>query len=451
VPAGTVINNASYTGAYQSKWDDSYNFFVIERDKKLYVKNTWGVTEIELDDSYEFFEEEWGVTGQFDDYKNGQFQGYTGTVDGQSYAYKRVDIDTEHSTYLFDKSGTFNNFSEAESAGCDSDYSLDSLAANSKLPEKIEELIDQVRSKKYSWAEQDSLLVYKDNKLVVEEYFNGYTRHEPHSLASVSKSLTSLLVGSLVSEGKISDINLPMATYLPEYKLLFTGDKANITFANFMNMSAGIEWDRYTLPFSDPNNVFKKWELAEDKTKFTLSRKMQYKPGERFVYSNGGTSVIGAAVEHIAEQNVAEYALQSPLSSLCFKNAFWAKDANGRTSVAGGAMMRPMDMLKLGQLMLDKGKWQGQQIIDKQWVNDSLDKKVNPYNSEYGLFWWRDDVFVFDNGELYPIVRAEGWAGQEILIIEQLNLVVVVTSSNGAAAAKGKEMLREFIIPAFVG
>ena len=112
--------------------------------------------------------------------------------------------------------------------------------------------------------------------------------------------------------------------------------------------------------------------------------------------------------------------------------------------------MRPIDMLKVGQLMLDGGQWQGQQLIDKQWVADSLDRTVNSYNSKYGYFWWHDDAFVLDNVTNYPYVHASGWGGQEIVIIKELDLVVVTTASNFDSSARVNEMLRNFIIPAFV-
>lgn len=110
--------------------------------------------------------------------------------------------------------------------------------------------------------------------------------------------------------------------------------------------------------------------------------------------------------------------------------------------------MRPLDMLKIGQLMLDEGERKGKHIIDKQWVIDSMDSNINPNYDLYGYYWWRDSYYV--KGTLYPAVFASGFAGQEIVIIKDLNLVVVKTASNYEMSSKISEMLKGFILPAFV-
>ena len=445
------VSLSSYTGAYQSKWDDTYNFFVIERDNKLYLQNTWGITEIDINDSYGFEIQAWGLSAQFSDFENGQFQNYRGTVAGQGYDYKRIKIDTDNIAFLHDKAGFFTDFSHTESANCNIDYPLHSLSENSKHPEKIELLIGQIKAQKNAWGKQNSLLIFKDNKLVVEEYFDGWTRNDPHQIQSVSKSLTSLLVGSLITEGKIADVNAPIVDYIPQYQSLLKGEKANITLANFMDMSAGIEWDEWSVPYTDPNNIRNAEMQSDDSVAFTLSLPMKHKPGKNFSYSGGYVSVVGSVVDTISKQpTVADYAKNGPLKALCFKNAYWTKQNDGKTNTAGGGTIRPMDMLKIGQLMLDNGQWSGKQLIDKKWITDSMDRNINAYNSQYGYFWWHHDAFVLEAGVAYPYVSASGWGGQEIVIIKDLNLVVVTTAENFESSGKVKNMLNKFIIPAFI-
>lgn len=449
-PTKEQVSLSSYTGAYQAKWDDSYNVFVIERDDKLYLQTTWELIELEINDEYAFKIDRWNMSAQFSDFENGKFQGATGTVNGQSYDYKRLNIDTQHSAFLYEKEGA-TDFSQTENESCRDNYSLQPLSENSKKPEKIEELIKQIKSERYGWAEQDSLLIYQDGKLLIEEYFNGYTRNDPHQIQSVSKSLTSLLVGGLITEGKIADVNAPIALYLPEYKHLLTGDKAKITLANFMDMAAGIEWDEWSVPYTDPANIRSKEMESDDGVAFVLSLPMKHEPGKDFSYSGGYVSVVGSVISNLSKQpTAADYAKNGPLKALCFNNAYWFKQKDGKTNTAGGGMMRPIDMLKVGQLMLDDGQWQGKQLIDKQWVADSLDRTINTYNSKYGYFWWHDDAFVLDNVKNYPYVHASGWGGQEIAIIKELDLVVVTTASNFESSGRVNEMLRNFIIPAFV-
>ncbi|PKF60203.1 hypothetical protein CW745_16150 [Psychromonas sp. psych-6C06] len=452
---GTIVNEkvelASYIGAYQSTGDDAYNFFVVERDNKLYIQNTWGLTEINIQADHSFEIEKWGLKGKIHDFDNGKFQGYTGTVDGVDYDYKRIDVDINDIGFLYQKEGYASNFSQPLGT-CDSDsYKLSNLADNSHKPEKIEALIAQIQSKKYAWAEQDSLLIYQDGKLLVEEYFNGYRRQDPHQIQSVSKSLTSLLVGSLVTQGKITDVNTPIVKFLPEYKHWLQDQKATITLANFLDMAAGIEWDEWTLRYTDPNNIRGKEMESDDAVAFTLGLPMNNKPGEVFAYSGGYVSVVGTVISNLSKQETAaDYAKHGPLKTLCFNNAYWYKQKDGKTNTAGGGMMRPIDMLKIGQLMLDGGEWQDKQLIDKQWIEDSLDRTVNPFNSLYGYFWWHSDVFVLQSGKTYHYVHASGWGGQEIVIVKELGLVVVTTASNFESSGKVGEMLSQFIIPALI-
>ena len=353
--------------------------------------------------------------------------------------------------YLYKNDFGATDFSQIDDVHCLDNYPLQSLVEHSKQPEKIEALIRQIKSKRPEWGDQDSLLIYRDGKLLVEEYFNGTTRKVPHQIQSVSKSLTSLLIGALITEGKIADVNVPIVTYLPEYKHLLTGEKAKITLANFMDMAAGIEWNEWNLPYTDPANVRNKELKSDDAVAFILSLPLIDEPGKVFTYSGGYVSVVGSVISHVSKQSTAaDYARNGPLKALCFKNASWSKQKDGKTNTATGAMMRPIDMLKIGQLMLNSGQWQGQQLIDKQWIEDSLNRSINTYNIRYGYFWWYDKVFVEDNVEIYQYVNASGWGGQEIVIVNALDLVVVTTASNFGSPSNVNKMLKNFIIPAFV-
>ena len=441
--------NDAYIGMYQSISDTTNNFFITERNNKVYARNAWVLAELKISELHRFELAQWNLIGQFGELENGKFQLYTETINGQKFQFKRISIEQSNSSYVFEKKKSLTKFSQTDALNCSDDYPLHSLAENSNKPDKIEKLIKQIESDRYSWDKQDSLLIFKDNKLLVEEYFNGWQRDEPHALHSVSKSLTSLLVGSLITEGKIANVNMPITAYLPQYQHLLAGDKSTITLANFMNMSAGIEWNEWDVPYTDPNNISKAGFVSDDSIAFTLKRPMAHKPGEYFSYSGGYVSVVGGVIDTASEQETAaDYARISLLKALCFKDAYWGKQYDGRTSTAGGAIMRPIDMLKIGQLMLDDGVWQGKQLLNKQWVEDSLNANINPNNNQYGYFWWHDVSVV--NGDIYTVVKAEGWGGQEIIIIKELNLVVVITASNYETRGKGREMLNRFIIPAFV-
>lgn len=442
-------DNNPYTGFYVSENDPTYRFIILEKQGKLYEQNAWwGGAELTINDDNSYIIENWKVTGDFLNEKKGSFQQIVLQVEGQEYTFNRVQ-QQDSSAFLYGKESSFTNFSHPNTQRCDDQYALSTLTENSKHPEKIEKLIKQIKSDRYAWGKQDSLLIFKDNKLLVEEYFNGWTRNDPHQVQAVSKSITSLLLGSVITEGKLADVNAPIVNYLPQYAHLLTGEKSEITLANFLNMSAGLEWDEWSVPYTDPTNVRYAEMQSDDSVAFTLKRNLTNKPGNHFSYSGGYVSVVGGVIDTATKQpTVADYVQTSALAALCFKNSFWSTQNDGKSNTAGGVLMRPLDMLKIGQLMLDEGEWQGKQIINKKWVSDSMDPATNPYNNSYGYFWWHKNYTVGE--KTYAAVLATGWAGQQIVIVKDLNLVVVTTASILSGGDHLPFMMRGFILPAFV-
>ena len=439
-----------YVGTYELENDPAIAFYIFERDGKLYERNVWGMGELNVNDDHSYVINAWGVTGDFSQMKQSQFQTIILQYQEKESRYNRIEQQPSLA-FLYSINPTFTNFSHPDQQACIDDYPLHSLTENSENPEEIERLIRNIQSDHLSWGLQDSLLIYKDNKLLVEEYFDGWKRNDPHQIQSVSKSLTSLLVGSLITEGKLDSADKPLGDYLPQYQYLLTGEKSKITLTNLLNMSAGLEWNEWTVAYSNPKNTRYAEMESDDSVAFTLQRPLTHEPGRHFSYSGGYVSVVGAVVETAAKKSTAATYAQDSLSKhLCFKNAYWSKQNDGKTNTAGGAMMRPMDMLKIGQLMLDDGVWQGKQIIGKQWIRDSMDRTHNPYSyAQYGYLWWYGS-YIDAAGKIYSGVLARGWGGQEIAIIKELDLVVVNTASSYEMESKLDEMIHNFILPAFL-
>jgi len=438
-------DNNPFTGVYQLENNPEVNFIITERAGKLYEINTGEIGELSVNDDNSYAIKEWQVTGNFLNEINGEFQQVVLQRQGQQYTYKRIQQQPT-TQFLYKSDSNVTDISHPNQQECEDPYPLYSLSENSQHPEKIKKLLKQIKSGRYSWDQHDSLLIFKDGKLLVEEYFNGWTQDEPHQLQSVSKSLTSLLVGKLITEGKLQDVNTPIIELIPQYKDLLTGEKSKITLAHLMNMAAGIEWNEWDVSYEDPNNLMNKLLASDDAVAFTLARPLTNKIGNHFSYSRGYVSVVTAALDAIVDQDkVEDYARETLSKSLCFKNAFWQYTEN---KTSGSGYLRPIDMLKIGQLMLDDGKWLGEQVISEQWIKDSMDPQINTNYDKYGYFWWRD--VSFSAGESYTVVQASGYGGQEIIIVKELGLIVVATASNYDAFGKANVMLKRFIIPAFI-
>lgn len=437
-----------YTGVYQYESDPTSYLTVFERDGRILARSEYAFVELKMNAEHSFEFKEWGLTGKFSNLEDSKFQSYVEKVDEKQSQYNRIEAEPTLA-FLYDGNAKFTDLSSKSNSRCSDDYPLHALADNSKHPGKIEKLVKKLTLDRFGLQKQDSLLIFKDNKLLVEEYFKFWTRNDPHQVESISKSITSLLVGSLITEGKLADVNTPIATLLPEYAHLLTGKKSKITLANFLNMSAGLEWDEWSVPYTDPSNIRILEAESDDSVAFTLQRSMTNKPGEHFSYSGGYVSVVGSVIAAVTTlPTAADYAITSALEELCLKNSFWSKQKDGITNTAGGLRMRPIDMLKVGQLMLNEGMWQDKRVIDRQWILDSMDPASNPYNDTYGYFWWHKEYEV--GGKTYKAVLASGWGGQEIVIVKALNLVVVKTATNFAGRPKISEMMSSYILPAFV-
>ena len=144
--------------------------------------------------------------------------------------------------------------------------------------------------------------------------------------------------------------------------------------------------------------------------------------GEVFTYSGGYVTVVGEIIKNATgASSLADFAGKSSLSKLCIKNAYWYKQLDGRQNSAGGLKLRPRDMAKIGQIMLEKGIWNEQEIIDEEWIEESKTEHISTRSvnwSGYGYYWW--SRFYYVNGKKYRAVAALGWGGQRIIIIETL-------------------------------
>ena len=174
-----------YVGTYELENDPTIAFYIFERDGKLYERNVWGMGELNVNDDHSYVINAWGVTGDFSQMKQSQFQTIVLQYQEKESRYNRIEQQPSLA-FLYAINPTFTNFSHPDQQACIDDYPLHSLTENSEKPEEIERLIRNVQSDQLSWGLQDSLLIFKGNKLLVEEYFNGWTRNEPHQMQSVS-------------------------------------------------------------------------------------------------------------------------------------------------------------------------------------------------------------------------------------------------------------------------
>ena len=295
-----------------------------------------------------------------------------------------------------------------------------------------------------------SVLVVKDGKLVFEEYFAGYHRFRAHPMHSVSKSVTSILVGIASDQGLI-DLDHPVHRYFHDYKGLEWIDRPyHTTLRHLLTMSHGTDWDEYSRPLSDPANSIRAMLNSEDWLKFTLNRKLVEPPGIKFNYAGGMTVLLGEIVSRTSGRDLGYFAERHLFQPMGIHIEGWHRSRQGIVNAQGGLILRPRDMAKIGQLMLDNGTWQGKSIVSEAWVRDALMPRVQAeYGRGYGYQWRLGQAPIGD--KTIPVSFAAGRGGQHIFVVPSLRLVAVFTAQpidNRGGPNRNSMILLDYILPA---
>jgi CubicO group peptidase (beta-lactamase class C family) len=302
-----------------------------------------------------------------------------------------------------------------------------------------------------------ALLVERHGRLVAEHYLTGndhpinrlygiglpftartiFGREVLHDARSVSKSVISLLVGTFVGEGQNLNLDGSIASYFPELTLPLDDERRAITLRNLLTMSSGLDWHEDSVP-NDETRLFWKADLAN----FVLGRSLIAKPGRRFLYNSGGAALVAEILVKTGGKPLADLVRERLFDPMGIKEWEWARDIHGRPLAFTGLRLLPRDMLKLGRLMLDGGKWYGRQIVSRDWVEASLKNNIGtghkiPPGADgeltYGYFWWSG--FVSLKGRSFQWAAAFGNGGQRIYVVPALDLSVVITAGSYGSEA----------------
>lgn len=298
-----------------------------------------------------------------------------------------------------------------------------------------------------------SMLLLQDGDLLIEQYANDWNTNKVNLLRSVTKSLTSLLVGSAIDQGFIGHESDPIALYLPEYAHLLRNGKEEITIRDLLTMSAGLYWDQ-SGDLSSVVNMAEQLFSSSDSVAYTLSQDLISEPGDAFTYSDGYAIVIGEIIKNATHSNsVREYAEKSTLATLGIDFSNWLPVRDGRDGTNFGLSISARDMAKIGQLILDKGLWHQERTLSERWIEESTKSQIylsSDYQwQSYGYCWWGTVLTV--NGVDYSIKLADGFGGQYIIVVEDLNLVLTITSDNYYFPYQQvmEDMLTKLVLPAF--
>lgn len=261
-------------------------------------------------------------------------------------------------------------------------------------------------------------VIVKDGVIVDEYYRDGYDQNSVFSLQSTSKSVTSALIGIAIDKGYIASVNVPIATYFPQ--ILDSGSeyKSQITIWNLLTHTTGLN-------ASDTAN-WSEWLASDNWVDYVLERPATSRPGTVFSYFTGNTHLLSAILQQATGKTAYEFGKEYLFDPLDMDSVQCSTDPQGISDGGNGFAMNVYDMAKLGELYLNNGNWNGEQIISEQWINDSttLQFDRSSGSADYGYQWW---VRTFGENA-YPAYFAQGHYGQYIFVVPDLNLVVAITS-----------------------
>ncbi len=291
-----------------------------------------------------------------------------------------------------------------------------------------------------------SVLIIKDGKLVFEEYFYEYTKDTLQELRSATKSFVSALAGIALKKGFIKSKYEKVLPYFPEYTLENNSDlKRQITVENLLGQQTGLDCD-ISNEKSEGNETT--MSNTDDWVKFTLDLPMIDIPGAKGMYCSGNAIILGRIIEKATKQPLPEFAkrtLFAPLGITKFKWHFKPDKSSSETFCQ--LYLRPRDMAKFGLLYLNKGKWNGHQVIPDNWVQQSLSKHSVIQGVDYGYLWWLK--YLDADGVRYYGKAAQGNGGQKIYIWPEQNMVTVITGGSFNAQSPSDELIGKYILPAF--
>ena len=270
-----------------------------------------------------------------------------------------------------------------------------------------------------------SVLLVKNGQIVIEEYFNNHSANKQHDLRSVTKSIRSILLGIAIDKGFIDSIDDPISKYLkspvPTKNLDKRKDK--ITIRHLLTMSPGFDcndWDKKSKGQED--RVYKK----KDWLQYTLNLPMINEPGTVSNYCSMGVMLIAEIISQASKMTIDKFSEQYVFNPLGITNISWAHTSNKEIIPSGKRLyMTSRDMAKIGQLILNNGKWNEKQIVSKKWIEESTTTKTKITGIDYGYLWWNIPFKV--NEKVIVSKTATGNGGQYIMIFPKLDMVAVFT------------------------
>lgn len=283
--------------------------------------------------------------------------------------------------------------------------------------------MDTVRFREFEKYKIEGIVIRQKAKKDYVYYRNSKAEMKLHKINSCTKSFVGILIGICVDKGLLKDINIPISHFFPEYFVPEIDErKRRITIYHLLTMTDGLDWPEF-----GEWNYFSPMLYEKDITQFVLSRDSIHEPGTHMNYNSGASFLLGEIVAKVSGVTTVEFAKLELFKPLHIEQFDWLMRET-HTLAAEGIRMKIEDMLKLGTLMLQDGKYEGKQIVSKEWIEQSMIPRFTTYEhiGSYGYHWWMTTFQI--SGRSLDVVFALGYRGQFIVVIKELEMVAAITS-----------------------
>jgi CubicO group peptidase (beta-lactamase class C family) len=267
-------------------------------------------------------------------------------------------------------------------------------------------------------------------------YFNPwwhpyYRRGDLHTLQSVSKTVTSAIIGVAVTRGDFPSLDTPVLSFFDTSKVANIDErKRRMTVRHLLTMTAGFDWNE-GISYADPRNTGVQMEAANDWVKFTIDRPMSEEPGSRWNYNSGASELLAHVFQKATKMDVEEYGARYLFAPLGIQRWYWKRIPMGLADTEGGLYLEARDLAKIWYLFMKNGIWDGRPIVSSEWVKSSVAPAIAvaaaPNAPRYGLKWW----LVSDPRDSTRFIWAgSGFGGQTPLAFPNDDMVVVINAWN---------------------
>lgn len=274
------------------------------------------------------------------------------------------------------------------------------------------------------------LVVIKDNKIVLENYYNTFWRNHIHDIRSAGKSITALLLGVAIKDGLVKNLDQDVYSFFSKEKYpSLHEDYKKVKLIHLLNMVSGLDADS-----DNPKTMGNagKWIGKDEWVSYLLSVPLSAEPGEKWVYADINAVLIGAIIEEKSGMSLRDYAQQKVFEPLGIREFYWYTNAANQTGGAGNLYISTLDFAKLGLWLLNKGQWGGQQIADYEYMSRLLIEQsdaignYNPLADGYGMLWYRSKRMF--GGQEISYLWASGNGGNHLVIVPDQKMVIAMTS-----------------------